>query len=132
MTAIALPKLSEPRRRNVMNFRGWRDTRSGSTDTAWRTQHEIKFDVLTANWLSDIRGISDVDEIIENRNYQEIINMGWLAVPLILRQLQIAPKQWFYALENITGDVLGADCIDGDVEALADVWLAWGRARGLV
>lgn len=131
MTAIALPSFSESSRGRLGRFQGWFDTRSGSINTAYRSQDEIKFDLLTQRWLQDISGISDVDEIIENQNYQEMIAMGWVAVPLILQQLEVAPKQWFFALETITGETLGEDDLAGDVSALSAAWLNWGKARGL-
>lgn len=131
MTTIALPSLTTTK--GGWPFFGvWLDTRSGASDAAWRKAEEAKFDRLTQAWIDETQGISDIDEILDNDNYQQIISMGWVAVPLILRRLEIAPKQWFWALETITGESIGQNGMAGDVASLAQAWLEWGKARGFI
>lgn len=38
-----------------------------------------------------------------NSAYQEIIGMGEFVIPLLLRELERKPAQWFMALSEITG-----------------------------
>jgi hypothetical protein len=64
--------------------------------------------------------------------YQQIIRMGHVVVPLILKELKERPDHWFVALSAITG----ADPIRagdrGRLEKMTSAWLDWGRERGLV
>jgi hypothetical protein len=62
--------------------------------------------------------------------YQRIIGMGLPVVPLILEELRREPDQWFWALEAITDEnpVPAEDA--GNVRAMADAWIEWGRQHG--
>jgi hypothetical protein len=64
--------------------------------------------------------------------YQRIIGMGWLAVPLILDELRREPDQWFWALEAITEENPVPPDASGYVRRTAEVWINWGRERGLI
>jgi hypothetical protein len=64
--------------------------------------------------------------------YQQIIGMGWPAVPLILEELQREPDQWFWALEAITdaNPVLPESA--GNVRLMAQAWVEWGKRQELL
>jgi DNA-binding transcriptional regulator YhcF (GntR family) len=64
--------------------------------------------------------------------YQRIIGMGPAAVPLILHELSAERDYWFWALRAITGDDPVPEEHRGDVRAMTEDWLEWGRARGLL
>jgi hypothetical protein len=66
------------------------------------------------------------------RPYQQIIGMGWEAVPLILEELRREPDQWFWALEAITDENPVPPEAAGKVRQMAQAWLAWGRTHGLL
>ena len=62
--------------------------------------------------------------------YQEVIALGWQAVPLILAEWQLHPIDWAAAaLKIITGaNPALIDNRDGSTtEADRQAWLAWGR-----
>lgn len=59
--------------------------------------------------------------------YQRIIALGRDVVPLLLRDLQVEPKYWFWALSSITGEQPVADDDAGDMERMTEAWLQWGR-----
>lgn len=62
--------------------------------------------------------------------YQTIIGMGPDAVPFLLRELEMNPDAWFWALRSITeADPVPLN-VRGDVLAMARAWLAWGRNQG--
>ena len=71
-----------------------------------------------------------LDQSREHPAYQEIINMGQPAVPLILERMKSSGGHWFEALHEITG----ADPVDpkdcGDVAAMQKSWLDWGKSNG--
>jgi hypothetical protein len=68
--------------------------------------------------------------MVNHPAYQEIISLGPAVVPLILRELEQRPAQWFHALHALTG----ADPMDpadrGKVREIAEAWLHWGRENG--
>ena len=65
--------------------------------------------------------------IAAHRAYQEIIGMGNDAIPLILRDLEESPSQWFWALSSITRESPIRPEDRGDVDAMTLAWLDWGR-----
>lgn len=56
--------------------------------------------------------------------------MGEPAVPLILRDFESQPNDWFAALEKITGEDPVAESSYGAVDEMAKSWLKWGKSHG--
>jgi len=55
--------------------------------------------------------------------YEQIIEMGWAVVPLLLDELRRKPDHWFIALERITGaNPVPAEC-EGKIEKMAAAWV---------
>ncbi len=91
---------------------------------------ERQFNELAAKWKEDVEFISSTTEIALQPSYQRIIGLGPAAIPCILRELERQPRQWFWALKAITGtDPVPADK-RGNVPAMAEAWLDWGRKHG--
>lgn len=91
-----------------------------------------KFERLANRWRKETAFQSSIHAIALHPAYQEIIGMGYQAVPLMLRALEDGPEHWFWALCAITGvdPVPSAD--RGDVPKMSEVWLVWGRHLGLI
>lgn len=87
-------------------------------------KHETK-------WTRDTRYSSSLSDKYLHPSYARIIGMGPSVVPLILQRLKQQPNDWFYALRAITGanPVRPGDA--GDMQKMAQIWLAWGKKRGL-
>jgi hypothetical protein len=66
------------------------------------------------------------------RPYQRIIGMGMPAVPLILKELEREPDQWFWALESITEENPVGPEAAGRVRQMAAAWIDWGRSQGFL
>lgn len=64
--------------------------------------------------------------------YQQIIDLGWPVVPVLLGELDRFPDWWFTALTEITGEQPVRSDHAGDLLEMTEDWLAWGRQRGLV
>jgi hypothetical protein len=91
---------------------------------------EDTFRELADEWYLETGGSSLIRQKIAHPAYCKIIDLGKPAVPLLLRELQLEPDYWFWALHRITGEnpVRTGASFDETVED----WLAWGRARGFV
>ncbi len=85
---------------------------------------------LTATWKQDAAWSSSVDDIVGHPAYQRIIGLGRSVVPLILADLAREPGQWFPAPLVLTGAAPVAAADAGDVRAMTDAWLTWGRQAG--
>jgi len=57
--------------------------------------------------------------------YQQIIGMGELAVPLILKELEKNGGHWLWALHAITREDPAKE--GDDFDAAIEAWLNWGR-----
>ena len=103
-------------------------------DFAPQTQEQLeqKFRRLASQWKQDTAILSTADQICMHSAYQQIIGLGPAALPLILRELQREVDHWFWALYSITGADPIPEESRGNMREMAQVWLEWGRERGLI
>ncbi len=95
---------------------------------ASQTQHQ--FEVLARQWKIASRRMATVREMVKHPAYREIIGMGDIVVPMILRELEQAPDHWFSALKTITGVNPVPEEHRGDLRSMAEDWTKWGRENG--
>ena len=90
------------------------------------------FHALAEKWKADTLNISSITELISNPAYLQIIGMGKAALPFLLSELDHSPGHWFPALKAISGEdpVTATDI--GNITAMRDAWLTWGKQRGLI
>lgn len=88
---------------------------------------EARFKRLASEWERDTAHLSVVKRKIRHHAYQEIINMRYAGVPLILRELSERPNHWMPALKAITGIDPSPDNATFDQAVAA--WLAWGKEK---
>jgi hypothetical protein len=93
---------------------------------------ERRFTALADRWRRETAPLSSVSQIAMHPAYQEIIGMGSDVVPLILRDMQRNYAHWFWALRSITGQDPVPESKRGQVPAMTDAWLDWGRENGLI
>ncbi len=89
-----------------------------------------KFQELAETWRRDTGFFSFMQQRALHPAYQRIIGMGWVVVPLLLRELQREPDHWLWALQAITGEQPARNT--DTLRAASDAWLNWGRERGLL
>jgi len=96
------------------------------------TSTEIRrFADLAEQWRRETRLISNISKKALHPAYQQIIGMGEAAVPLILRGIEKnGPDDWFWALTSITGANPITESISGNIPAMTEAWLQWGRQAG--
>jgi hypothetical protein len=93
---------------------------------------EERFHKLAAEWSKQTRHISSVSDLINDRRYQEIINLGLDVVPHLLTDLQGNKRFWFPALAAITG-VRPFDPGDSNnPRRMTEAWVRWGKRKGLI
>ena len=82
---------------------------------------EATLNELVGRWRKETSFLSSVTAKIENQWYQKIIALGLPAIPFLLRKLRQRP------------DPIGnRPEIRGDMQAMADCWIAWGEERGYI
>lgn len=89
-----------------------------------------RFHRLKAEWYERTKYLSNPDAITSDPAYQEIIGMGWDAVPLLLADLRGGPNFWHTALKKITGENPLPPDVRGNQWRIAVAWLQWGWSRG--
>ncbi len=100
-----------------------------STADNGELRHE--FNRLARKWLEETRYVSSVSDIILHPAYMRIIGMGRQAVPWILDRLTESSELWFWALSYMTGEDPVTEDLRGNVQAMRQAWLDWGRRNGL-
>ena len=89
-----------------------------------------RFQEFADQWENDTVLLSSSDQATEHPAYQEIVDMGELAIPLILERMQSNSGHWIQALHDTTG----ADPVDvsdyGNIDAMEASWYEWGKTNG--
>jgi hypothetical protein len=90
------------------------------------------FRTLADEWRHATRFYSSLEQITEHPAYRAIVELGEEIVPLLLRELRRHPEPWFAALREITGANPVETDQRGDMRAMAEAWLRWGRQHGVI
>ena len=93
---------------------------------------ETQFHALVEQWKKDTEADSSIARMVRHPAYQQIIQMGQAAVPLLLAELQREPDFWFTALHAITGANPAPPEAAGKVKQTARAWMEWGRENGYI
>ncbi len=99
-------------------------------ETLTFTPDSVRFHKLASDWRKEVSTTSSPVEMARNKYYQSIVGMGEVAVPFILRDLDLNrsdPDHWFIALKLITGVDPVKEEDRGDTVRMAETWVNWGR-----
>lgn len=91
-----------------------------------------RFESLAERWREETEFHSAASALFMHPAYQEIIGLGPAVLPLILADLRESRDHWFWALRAITGENPVPAEERGRVDRMAERWLDWGQARGLL
>ena len=131
--ARAAVKVIDPRGNEVMRVHRLEDETYPVKSTTHNTpapSTQDEFDGLSREWRADRpRGV-DVAQMVKHPAYERIIEMGPPAIPLILHELERELDHWFHALHELTGADPVPEVSMGDLSAIAEAWLDWGRREG--
>jgi hypothetical protein len=92
----------------------------------WEFRHHSE------TWLRETAHISSATELVLHPSYQRIIGLGPAVLPLLLRDLVQQPKDWFWALNAITGENPIPLEDAGNIRRMTDAWIQWGREHGYI
>jgi hypothetical protein len=93
--------------------------------------HDQRFSRLAAAWKAETELCSKVTKRILHPAYQKIIGMGEAAIPFILKDLaENGPDDWFWALTAISDENPITEEMAGDMHAMTEAWLQWGKKAG--
>lgn len=92
---------------------------------------EERFRRLVKKWRAEVGPCSSVTAMATHPAYQEIIGMGPAAVPLLLRELELRPDHWFWALKAVTGVDPVEPSQRGRLDVMAWAWIRWARGQGI-
>ena len=128
-------KVIDPRGNEVMRVHElgdapYKTSPAGSMTEAPASSAQDEFERLSTEWRADrARGV-DVAQMVEHPAYKRIVEMGPAAIPLILRELDGEVDHWFWALHALAGADPVPEEDKGDLTAMAEAWLNWGRSKG--
>jgi hypothetical protein len=92
---------------------------------------EQRFRNLASAWKAETKFLSNITNKVMHPAYQKIIGMGESSVPLILEDLaDNGPNDWFWALTAITDENPITKEIAGNMAAMTEAWLQWGKKAG--
>jgi hypothetical protein len=91
---------------------------------------EDRFRRLEAKWMAEVGHLSSYTVIVSHPAFREIISMGDIVVPLLLRDLEQQPGLWVWALPEITGANPVAPGDGGNIARMSEAWVRWGHENG--
>lgn len=93
-------------------------------------ESRIRFNRLVQQWREETAFSSSLLEMATHPAYQQIVGMGRVAIPFILRELSRQTDHWFWALKAITAEDPVSSEARGDLAKMAQAWLVWGARNG--
>ena len=91
---------------------------------------EDHFAELVERWRRGTGGLSSPKAITGHLAYQQIIQMGKSALPMIFRELQENGGWWYPALRALAGENPVPAEAKGRPPLNREAWLEWGRRNG--
>lgn len=88
------------------------------------------FSELVREWKAGRSESQSGSAVFLHPAYQKIIGLGTSAVTLILGELERELDHWYWALSAITRDDPVPPQLKGNILAMRECWLAWGRRQG--
>jgi hypothetical protein len=89
-----------------------------------------KFLGLAHQWKLERGCSSRVKDLVATPAHEEIVKMGWAAVPCIIREfVEGRVDHWFWALHVITGENPVKEEHRGYLKLMAEDWCRWWRDR---
>jgi len=103
---------------------------TSETTVQRRETIEERFQRLAAVWRAETAHVSSSTDLVRHPAFQEIVDMGAVVVPILLRELEARSGHWHRALRKITG----ADPVPsedrGNIPKITEAWLRWGKENG--
>jgi hypothetical protein len=91
---------------------------------------DMEFAAKAQEWKSETEFCSSPEIAAGHPAYQRIIGMGPVVVPMILQEMRKEPGLWFDALMALTDEQPVLEAHAGDIVAMTQDWLEWGRRNG--
>jgi hypothetical protein len=88
---------------------------------------KVDFQKFASLWKSAQNSASAPEDIAGDWPYRAIIALGPEVVPLILRELEKEPDDWFWALAILTGENPVPEEDRGKTLEMTKAWLKWGH-----
>lgn len=86
-----------------------------------------RFYDLLRKWQSETKHLSSPEEIRNNTAYRALKGLGRIVVPLAIDELAREPSLLVMLLAEITGERPFSSAQRGDLRAMTDAWLHWGK-----
>ena len=91
---------------------------------------EDRFAELVTEWRRGTGGLSSPKAITTHPAYQQIMQIGEAALPMIFRELQENGGWWYPALRALTRENPVPEEAKGQPPLNREAWLEWGRRNG--
>lgn len=92
-----------------------------------KEDYVTRFYDLLRKWQSETKHLSSPEEIRKNAAYRSLKGLGRIIVPLAIDELSREPSMLVMLLAEITGEQPFSRAQRGDLRAMTDAWLHWGK-----
>ena len=91
---------------------------------------EQRFERLADTWEQETAYLSSTTDTVAHPALQEIVSMGAVVIPFVLRRMQKGQGHWDLAMTRITGAKPFPPSAAGKLRLIEQAWLDWARKRG--
>ncbi len=91
------------------------------------TYLQFKVEELKNQLDKDTGVLSDISEIVGNKNFKLIVALGDTAIPVIINDLKSRPSTLVWALNFITGRKISNKSIS--IAEASKLWISWGEKQ---
>src|SRR3989338_972459 len=91
---------------------------------------ERQFESLTKQWIQDTSYHTSPTLITRHPAYQGLLKLGKPILPLVIRNLEIRPGNWFHLLADLADANPVPHVHRGNIFMMRHYWLNWARKNG--
>lgn len=103
-----------------------------ATYATHQTDYVDRFYRLVLRWRTETVYLSQIRDMVEHPAFKEIVDMGDVVVPLIIKELYRQPDFLFLALNILRpGEARVPPAAAGKIDENVDAWLSWAERNGI-
>lgn len=89
-----------------------------------------RFHRFVDQWRAQTIFSSFIEEKVKHPAFRQIVDLGPVAIPWILKEIKVKPCFLYLALQMIVDENPVPSHDRGDVRAAIDAWIQWGNREG--
>jgi hypothetical protein len=91
---------------------------------------KIRFNALYKQWQMETAFLSNVNQIIQNSNFKQLVSLGPSAVPYIIDEIKLNPSNLVWSLNLILNKRISKENVT--VSQACSLWVKWWEKQSTI